>query len=271
LNADARRRISMSEAEMNSTLPNGADGAVRQYSLAAVLAVWVAAAAPMGILAWIIAPAVAGSAASDRRFVVILIGALTVGLIWQCVLAIALVYRERRSLRWPVLREALWLRAPANPAGQRGGRLWLWVLPFIVGFGVLQLVPFGVHGPSNRDFGVFLASESGHETLRGNWALFALILVLFLFNTVLGEELLFRGLLLPRMRGVFGRADWIVNGVLFGLYHVSQPWSIPMSIVAGVFLFAYPTRRFQSAWMGIIVHSAQSAAFAGIVLSVVVG
>ena len=50
----------------------------------------------------------------------------------------------------------------------------------------------------------FLTSADGHDTLRHNWGLFALIVVLFLFNTVLGEELLFRGLLLPRMRGAFG-------------------------------------------------------------------
>jgi membrane protease YdiL (CAAX protease family) len=40
--------------------------------------------------------------------------------------------------------------------------------------------------------------------------------VLAVFNTVLGEELLFRGLLLPRMNGVFGERDWLANGVLFG-------------------------------------------------------
>ncbi|MBN1306015.1 MAG: hypothetical protein JXA13_16380 [Anaerolineales bacterium] len=33
-------------------------------------------------------------------------------------------------------------------------------------------------------------------------------------NTVLGEELLFRGLLLPRMQGVFGKWDWLANGLL---------------------------------------------------------
>lgn len=254
---------------VSSTLSTNANGAVRQYSPAAILAVWFAAAAPMAVLAWIVAPAVAGPAATDRRFTVILIGALTVGLMWQCVLVIALVYREQRSLRWPVVRDALWLRPPSDSAGRRGGRLWLWTLPFILGFAVLQLIPFGLAGPSNHDFGAFLASASGHETLRGNWALFALILVLFLFNTVLGEELWFRGLLLPRMSGVFGKADWIVNGALMGLYHLHQPWSIPQSILAGVFLFAYPTRRFHSAWMGIVVHSAQSIALTVIVLTVV--
>ena len=38
-----------------------------------------------------------------------------------------------------------------------------------------------------------------------------LILVMFLFNTVLGEELLFRGFFLPRMNGAFGRGDWAAN------------------------------------------------------------
>jgi uncharacterized protein len=32
----------------------------------------------------------------------------------------------------------------------------------------------------------------------------------------LGEEFLFRGVLLPCMEGVFGRWSWVANGVLFG-------------------------------------------------------
>ena len=91
------------------------------------------------------------------------------------------------------------------------------------------------------------------------------------FNTVLGEELLFRGLLLPRMRGVFGKRDWVANGVLFAIYHLHQPWSIPTTLVDGIFLLAYPSRRFQSAWMGIIVHSKQSVVLITVVLTLVVG
>ena len=75
---------------------------------------------------------------------------------------------------------------------------------------------------------------------------------------MLGEELLFRGLLLPRMQGVFGRRDWVANGVLFAVYHLHQPWSILNNFVDGIFLLAYPSRRFQSAWMGIIAHSSRS-------------
>jgi membrane protease YdiL (CAAX protease family) len=94
------------------------------------------------------------------------------------------------------------------------------------------------------------------------------IAVMFTFNTVLGEELLFRGLLLPRMRDAFGRSDWAVNGFLMGVYHLHQPWSIPSSIIAGL-LMAYPTKRFRSAWFGIIVHSTQSVVLAANILTLV--
>ncbi len=47
--------------------------------------------------------------------------------------------------------------------------------------------------------GEFLSSHAGHALLGGAWGWFAIIAALVVFNTVLGEELLFRGYLLPRM------------------------------------------------------------------------
>ena len=132
----------------------------------------------------------------------------------------------------------------------------------------LELVP-RIPGPSTRDFADFLSSDRGEAFFRGAWGWYALVVVFAVFNTVIGEELLFRGVLSPPMNRVFGRRDWIANGVLFGIYHLHQPWSMPGSIVEGVFLEAYPSRRFQSAWMGIIVHSLQSVFVAIVVLTLV--
>jgi membrane protease YdiL (CAAX protease family) len=210
----------------------------------------------MGVLAWVVAPTIAGSGGD---LTTALIACLTAGLVWQFVLILLL---NRFSLR------RLWLQSPSTPDGRRGGRLWWWVLPFVLGFGALQLIPFGLPTVASHDFGTVLGSEDGRLLLRGNWWLLGLIVAMLVFNTVLGEELLFRGLLLPRMRVAFGRADWVVNGALMGLYHLHQPWSIPSSIIAGL-LMAYPTRRFRSAWFGIIVHSSQSVFIAVAVLGLV--
>jgi membrane protease YdiL (CAAX protease family) len=121
-----------------------------------------------------------------------------------------------------------------------------------------------------RDFSDFLDSDRGEDFFRGAWGWYAVVVVLAVFNTVLGEELLFRGLLLPRMRGVFGRGDFVANGVLFATYHLHQPWSIPTALM-DIIVLAYPSRRFQSAWMGIIVHSAQSVVILIVVLGLVLG
>ena len=96
--------------------------------------------------------------------------------------------------------------------------------------------------------------------MSGSWGWFAVIAAMAVFNTVLGEELLFRGLLLPRMNGVFGRRDWLANGVLFAAYHLHVPWAIPGALL-DTFIVAYPAKRYRSALVGIAVHSAQSVLF----------
>jgi uncharacterized protein len=112
-------------------------------------------------------------------------------------------------------------------------------------------------------------SDRGEDFFSGAWGWFAVLVVLAVFNTMLGEELLFRGLLLPRMQGVFGNRDWVANGVLFAVYHLHQPWVMLNSLVEGIFLLAYPSRRFESAWMGIIIHGVQSLFFIAVVLALV--
>jgi uncharacterized protein len=83
------------------------------------------------------------------------------------------------------------------------------------------------------------------------------------------EELLFRGLLLPRMQGALGRWDWVANGFLFAGYHLHLPWVIPATLLVDTFAMAYPSRRYRSALIGIIVHSSQSVVFLALLLFLV--
>jgi uncharacterized protein len=274
----SRRRIEVegSVPVTEGAIPSRADAAVSkveipQYSLLRILAVWAAAALPMGALAWLVAPALADELGGEGDVPMgkALLICLTAGLIWQFVLVVILVVREQGTLRWSTVREALWLRSPRSPrSGRRGGRVWLILIPLFVLFAAEMFLPEPSH-PDNRDFAVFLDSDAGQRFIEGAWGWFALIVVLALFNTVLGEELLFRGLLLPRMNRAFGRGDWLANGVLFAAYHLHTPW-VFLSPLADAFVLAYPTKYYRSAWIGIIVHSAQSVVVVIIVLTLVV-
>jgi hypothetical protein len=107
---------------------------IPQYTVLRILAVWAAAALPMAVLAWLVAPVLEDHLGGQENVPMAkaLLICLTVGLIWQFVLVAVLVWREQGTLRWPVVREALWLRSPRNPrSGRVGGRVWLIVIPLL--------------------------------------------------------------------------------------------------------------------------------------------
>ena len=243
--------------------------AVRQYSLVHILGVWAAAAVPMGVLAWIVAPWLKDHLGGRDPFIEALLICLNVGLLWMLGLTMILVWREQGSLRWLHARDALWLRAPRDPKTRRvGRRVWLWVLPFIVFSAVVNAGLIDPEGPLPRDLPNAIQTDRVEHFFSGNWGWFAMLVAVALLSPVV-EELLFRGLLLPRMRAVFGRLDFVVNGALFGLYHLHQPWSMPASVIDGIVNQAYPSRRFQSTWMGIIVHTIPSFLIIGVALALV--
>lgn len=256
-----------------------------RYALLSVLGIWAAAALPMGILGWIIAPALAPDIETNPvGAVATRYGVLTVGLIWQFILSLIIVYREEGDLRWTTIRRRLRLNTPRDPhTGEPRRTLWLWAIPLVILIALWGLFlgpqlsrlwtaifPF-LAEPSGFALGNALGSPAGQAQFVGAWGLLAVLAVNALFNTVLGEEFLFRGVLLPRMNAVFGRWDWLANGLLFGVYHLHQPWSMLGSMGSGAFLYALPVKRFRSTWMSIIVHSGQSVVLLFLILGLVLG
>ena len=111
----------------------------------------------MALLAWVVAPAVAGEGASEDRFFVVRLSSLTLGLLWQAIMVVVLLRRERSvDPSWTRVRDRLWLRAPRT-AGRHGGRLWWWVPVFALALEALDMAPFGPAAPADRSFGVFLS------------------------------------------------------------------------------------------------------------------
>jgi membrane protease YdiL (CAAX protease family) len=263
----------------NSPSPQSND----QYSLAKILGLWVAAALPMAILGWVAHPALAAKSDPLGSGVIRVI-LMTVGLIWQFVLSMIIVYREEGDLRWATIRRRLWLVNPRDPkTGEPRGRLWLWLIPLIILIAVTEIVispalngvwikifPFFAE-PPQFSMSPVLESPDVQAQLVGAWWFLALFLVMAVFNTVLGEEFLFRGVLLPKMEGAFGKWDWVANGVLMGAYHWHQPWGIPGNIVAAVFFFALPAKRFRCTWIAIILHSLQYLLILPMLLALVLG
>jgi len=269
----------------NNLRANVAAETGEQYSLAKILGIWALATVPMGILSWIVFPALSPDFNSDplgagvTRLVL-----LTIGLIWLFVLSMIIVRQEEGDLRWATVKRRLRLNTPRDPkTGETRRRLWLWVIPFLIATTVWELAltsyvdgpwvsvfPFFAE-PPGYSMGALFESQEILARLVGAWWFLGLFVVEAIFNTILGEEFLFRGVLQPKMEAVFGKWSWLANGVLHGFYHVHQPWGIPGAVISCAFLYAFPSWRFRSTWLGIIVHSGQSVYLAFLILGVVLG
>lgn len=265
-------------AGMTQTQPHPArvDAPARseQYSLAKILWIWASVTAPMAVLAFVVAPAVIPHTSLHPGLVHWIF--MVVGMAWQFVVSLAVLRRELGGLRWPAVKQRIRLNLPRDPRTGRPRRVLLWwAVPAIAanvlgGFLATRLDTAWTDWiPALSERWYTSPTVLADSQFEGQWWILGLTVTSLVFNYLLGEELLFRGVLLPRMAGVFGRWDWVANTVLFGLYHVHRIWFWP-SVIASSFGYAWAAKRYRSMWMGVITHGVEGY-FIVLVLAVLLG
>ncbi|WP_168735760.1 CPBP family intramembrane glutamic endopeptidase [Cohnella fermenti] len=246
-----------------------------QYSLGKILGLWALVVLPMGLFRFAAIPFLKDRIDFNPGVAYWLL--MIAGMAWQLVLSLLVLRSELGTLGWSRLKARLWLNDPIRPKTGRRFRLaYLLTIPFIVytflieDAGVLDFVAEALNkalpwlAPPEY---VQIESLNSPE-FSGAWYLLGIALASCLFNYLLGEELFFRGVLLPKMNGVFGRWDWVANGALFSLYHVHKLTEVPVFLV-GSFFIAYLNKRYRSYWPAVIMHGVEAIPLLVIVLLVI--
>ncbi|MBS1732259.1 MAG: CPBP family intramembrane metalloprotease [Bacteroidetes bacterium] len=230
----------------------------------------------MGILAYVIAPAIARWA--DWQPLIVYWFAVNIGLIWQFILSLIILKIDGNKLNWQTVVIRMRYRKPRNPkTGKSSFWLLLWAIPFIllsalIQFGILKLPNVdALIAPLIRYLPQYDMSDLSVARFKGAWWILGLYLVTALFNYFLGEEFIYWGILLPKMNGVFGRFDWFFTGVLFGFYHLHKPQIILSTALYFGFIFAFPSKLFNSNWMAVIIHGTEGILGLILVLSAILG
>lgn len=235
-------------------------GTGEQYSLTKILAIWASVALPMGLILWVIAPFLIPRVNMDPGL--LYLSLVTLGVVWQGVVSFVILKREVVPFTWENLKKRLWLNPPIHPkTGVPSKKLFVWAIPAILF--LLLWDNFGVLEGLNRiwvETFPFLAPpewairENLVEPLQGQWWVLGVVAVLVVFNYLLGEELIFRGVLLPKMNGVFGKWDFLANGVLFTTYHLHFIWELPSQLIIRDWTYSWAAKRFKSYWIAVVIH-----------------
>lgn len=92
----------------------------------------------------------------------------------------------------------------------------------------------------------------------GRWWILALWLPSFAI-TVLSEEIVWRGVVLPRQEAAFGRRAWLANGAGWLLFHLAFGWAVLITLLPIVLVLPWAVQRRRCTRLGVAVHAALNA------------
>jgi membrane protease YdiL (CAAX protease family) len=71
---------------------------------------------------------------------------------------------------------------------------------------------------------------------------------------ILGEEFLWRGVMLPRQEIAFGKNAWVIHGFGWGLFHIAFGWQLLITLIPLIFIQSYIVQRTKNTWIGVLMH-----------------
>ena len=131
---------------------------------------------------------------------------------------------------------------------------WLWAVGGLAAVGVLTggiAAALGGLPDESKLHPSFMAFEPlgpGRYWILGAW-------LPFLALNIVGEEFVWRGVVLPRQEAAFRGRAWLVNGVLWLLFHAAFPWQVLVTLVPITLILPYVVQRRRSTWAGVIIHA----------------
>jgi membrane protease YdiL (CAAX protease family) len=159
-----------------------------------------------------------------------------------------------------------WRELPTRNLGQLCKRLrlnWMsgrdivWAICGLVGIALASAIVLALArdvDPVFRASPEFLRQPPGWHA----WVFLAWI-PLFICN-ILGEELCWRGYVLPRQEAAWGRAGWLPNGAMWCLFHWSFGWSVMLLLLPIALLLPWIVQRRRNTSVGIVIHAIFNAA-----------
>ena len=71
---------------------------------------------------------------------------------------------------------------------------------------------------------------------------------------ILGEEFIWRGVMLPRQELAFGKLTWIFHGFGWGLFHIAFGWKLLITLIPLIFIQSFIVQKTKNSWTGVILH-----------------
>jgi membrane protease YdiL (CAAX protease family) len=172
-----------------------------------------------------------------------------VGILVLAPMFFAALYLGRRELKTSSAADLMArLRLRSLSAGD-----WIWTIGGFVGLCLASLalanwvLPL-LDMPAKPFFFQNMPFDAGHRWLLVVWSLY------FFFN-IFGEELYWRGYILPRQEGLNGGWTWAVQGLLWAIWHLPMGVGVVVSTLPTLFILPAIAQIRKNTAITLIIHA----------------
>lgn len=153
---------------------------------------------------------------------------------------------ESRPVSW---RDRLRLRRPSR-------RDWLWGVAALVVLGAASGAAFAVCAavglPSHPPF------ARGVPALTADRAWMVAVWLVYWPVNMLGEEFVWRGVILPRMAERVGRWAWLLNAAVWGVFHLAFGPGNLIVLLPTLILVPLIAQLRRNTWLAVLLHAGLS-------------
>jgi len=163
------------------------------------------------------------------------------------IVALIILNREGLALSIPVWRDRMRFRKMNSVD-------WLWSLSGIISTGIVSGVVIWL-------LNILLGSTDHQppfmrfEPLTHDRCWILLLWLPYWILNIMGEEILWRGIILPRQEVSFGKSTWLIHAILWGIFHIAFGWKLVLTIAPILFIQSYIVQRRQNTWVGVVIHA----------------
>ena len=131
---------------------------------------------------------------------------------------------------------------------------WYWSLGGIVLISILSLIIMksieltGIKTTSHPSFMSF-------EPLTPGRYWYLLLWFPYWILNIMGEEILWRGVILPRQEEIFGNRTWLLHGAFWGIFHLAFGLQLLVTLLPILFVQSFIVQRQKNSWTGVLIHA----------------
>jgi membrane protease YdiL (CAAX protease family) len=131
---------------------------------------------------------------------------------------------------------------------------WLWAFGGLVCIGIFSAaIRFGL-GIIAPDAEMHPAAITISTLTPDRYWLFGLWAPFWIFN-IMGEEVLWRGVLLPIQEQYWKNHAWILNALGWTIFHLAFGGALLLTLLPILWILPFIVQRRQNSWIGVVIHA----------------